>query len=843
MTFKSYFNQSGFSLLEVLVAVVVVSVGFLALASLQINLVRASSDSKSQTTALGLAKDMVEANRSFTSMAGYIDLDKSTSTTAIGGVSYTVTTDSGTNAAASLKRYVFDSKSGAYVPVGNTVSEAALSADTTYAYVLGRDFKRASVVASWLDASGATRTVSIEDVIDGLDPASSANVANALSSITPRKAEVIIFDPTSGVAGEGVIPIAIASDGSKSTAATNPKPIVDKSGNETRFDVLTYAALSNNNALAQARVETVVAACTCDTSQASNTNGYRPSYWTGSRYSPPVLATFTAAAGEPRDGQGKLTVSQSPYCAACCRDHHDPGSLSSSAVKFDPWRSGAHTHYGLDSVGALEAVGVNGRTQYNEACRLIRVDGIFRVAQDFNSEYFNLLRTNNSDGTPEYVPYNSKASGVTNAVTSYQNFVLAYLDTKVVSNATPSSYNNAVANATTDTWKTSTSAYKNSPVIGSTNIDDPTAGVGILRSADHKWVHARGLYVDHLEAEALAAIAAAKQSCITTCTDAEKQTAILSLMPFTTINVSELTDWSPLSGGGGHYVTVSDGGFYSNGAQTDLATPVRGYVTPGSCVPTTQATDTGTGETVSSNSGLVDRAKSFDPNKLNIPPKGIDPDEVAANQTDSQTFNFSGTSPGCGGKYLVEINGYDFSVAGSGVLLKGTNLLNCTSAGVATKPNWFSCDSSNPSSALTIEAHYYNYGVLGSSSGTIISCQGHSYSLTNTDKVFVCKDFALTTTLPASTPVPFNDGYATDSYPVAEATTNWAEYSTANVGVVAAFPSTTTFTKFSTPSITLNFTGPTTARLVWSCAYTPASGSGRTAVAERFVVAAGFKCD
>src|SRR3546814_14167730 len=66
-------------------------------------------------------------------------------------------------------------------------------------------------------------------------------------------------------------------DGSD-TAATKPKPEVAGKSNsqrviETRFDVLTYAALNGtDNALAQSRVETIVAGCTCEDRKSTRLN-------------------------------------------------------------------------------------------------------------------------------------------------------------------------------------------------------------------------------------------------------------------------------------------------------------------------------------------------------------------------------------------------------------------------------------------------------------------------------------------------------------------------------------------------------------------------------------------
>ena len=92
---KIAFKQSqGFSLIEVLVAVTILSVGLLALASLQIALVRASTATKAQSQALALAKDRLETLRNYTTLAGYQNLivDQPTpQATPVGGITYRLT--------------------------------------------------------------------------------------------------------------------------------------------------------------------------------------------------------------------------------------------------------------------------------------------------------------------------------------------------------------------------------------------------------------------------------------------------------------------------------------------------------------------------------------------------------------------------------------------------------------------------------------------------------------------------------------------------------------------------------------------------------------------------------
>src|SRR5262245_51829528 len=85
-------RRQGFSLIEVLVAAAVLSVGLLALISLQASLIRSSSDARAFTTATSLAKDQLETLRTFNNMktgASYQALtDGSDSPGGSGGVNY-----------------------------------------------------------------------------------------------------------------------------------------------------------------------------------------------------------------------------------------------------------------------------------------------------------------------------------------------------------------------------------------------------------------------------------------------------------------------------------------------------------------------------------------------------------------------------------------------------------------------------------------------------------------------------------------------------------------------------------------------------------------------------------
>lgn len=794
MKFSVRSHSCGFSLIEVLVAVVILSVGLLALASLQVNLIRASSDAKAQTNAFALAKDTLETLRSYTDINGYVALAApAVSNPVVGGVTYTVT--------PSVSRWVYNAGTSLYESVNVTATEAALTATVGKTYIVGRDFKKLSVAVAWNDAANNSRSVTLEDMIDGLDPTKSANVAKNASAISPRKVEVLIANPSGTL---GVIPIAIDPSNSESTAATNPRPIIDQGGHETRFDVYTYSAISGNNAIAQARVETTLAGCTCDTATASNTDkAYRPTYWDGTHYIEPTLDT-TPHAGHANLGNGNNAPKESPYCDICCRDHYDSPTLASGKPKFDPWRS-THEHYYYNNSNVLTVAGTT--HTYMEACRMIRVNGIYRVAADLNNEYFNLLETRNDGTTSEYAP-------TTTGVTNYQNIALDYLDAKVVSNNAPNSYNNKVSAGTLTTLESNR------------NINNPTS-ITIQRTADHKYLHSRGLYIDHLESEALDAIAAAKTLCVTnSCTTAEKSVAVLSLMPFTSINLTELSTWAPVASS----IVVTDGSFFSSTG----GTPIRGYVTPGSMNNASAFTIDATSDQMPSNSGLLSTFNAAVGNGL----APIDNDEQTDIATaskinhDAQTFAIPASAVvSSAGFFTIAFTGYNGFSESTPIYpqFSGTNITTCTHATTGNGNNAvtnYTCGVSTlPTAPLALTAVNYNYSVAASTGYTLDNstsngassdnftkgCTGPSGTLYNyttggsDTKLVACKNYTLSTAASnlsgatASPASPTNDTLLTES----------------TVTTVSNVTSTSPYN-----IITLNFSGPTIGLAGYSCTYT-----------------------
>lgn len=527
-TSRRYNAQRGFSMIEVMISIVVLGFGLLALAALQTSVIRSSSDTKAQTLALQLAKEKIEDIRAFETLAGYQAISTGSETTAIslGGVSF--------SRSWGVQRWAYnpDPLVNAFELLGTETGP------TPVGFVENNEVKLVAVTVSWTDANGVTQTVGLEDGIGALSPADGSKVVlnNANTSQT-RKPKVLIYDP-------GASSIPFATGNGSSTAASNPTPVIKGRTDavaETLFDVLTYAG-SSGVVQAQSRVETIVVGCTCSTANApaaTTARGFRPTYWNGYRYAPPVATTDKPTAGWTVPG-GKNNTTESDRCDACCRDHRDPTGIT--GAKFDPWRA-THNHYLVS--GSTRTLANTGT--YTEACRLIRVGGFFRVAADLRNDYFGLLETNNNGDTTNsiqklraYAPRVDTVNVSNDSVKNYQNFVLKYMDDRF-SNNTVYTYNTPLATSTYESTFNLNNPVDNSGVPTSIAIK-PTAAE---KSSDSKWSHARGLYVDWIEPEALDVIKQAQIKCADKSTQILRNGCVLPFVPFTSVNLTELAYWKP----------------------------------------------------------------------------------------------------------------------------------------------------------------------------------------------------------------------------------------------------------------------------------------------------------
>ncbi|MGO4550495.1 prepilin-type N-terminal cleavage/methylation domain-containing protein [Lysobacter sp. 2RAF19] len=487
-------TNTGFSLLEVLVAVALLATGLLALAALQGALARNAAEAKGRARVLALVSSELDALRA-TPFADIASLDGP-----------------------------IDGRNVACGAPANEVEHAAcdsglrgLLLHRTVEPSAGGALKSARVAAEWTAPTGETRTVELRTILGDLALEPNRLHAAAPTSLQPRVrrgVDASILD---------TIPIPIG-DG-RVTAATPPS--IDPLGS-TRFDVLTYTD-EGTGARLENRIETEIVKCACrygaggDRLGSLHRTARWPAIWTGMRYAVYAPEDNAQAPGERYLAGPNPDVPQSPRCRECCRDRHDaPGP--SSHPKFDTASSDpAYRKYALDEAGALVAVDDTGSGDYVDSCRVVRIDGWWRTAADLRGRHFGLLQTRTVDGVPAASRKPDPGAGE-----RYTTFLRDYL--AQYAEGTPENAD----------------ALHDQPARGLNQPD--RIALPAASQTDRRYLHARMLYVDHLEPQARATLDAAidARRAQGACPPGAAVLAdcVLPFLPFFTLDLTDLAQWS-----------------------------------------------------------------------------------------------------------------------------------------------------------------------------------------------------------------------------------------------------------------------------------------------------------
>ncbi|MEO5624089.1 MAG: hypothetical protein ABIQ78_11795 [Dokdonella sp.] len=626
---KPAHRSFGFSMIDVLVAIIVLAISMLALAALQGTLTRNTADARARSQLAAFSEGLLEQARS----ASYDCVGSANAACATATTNGTVTiTPSATGTTVQKNAYRAQAASGvSNLSIAETVAtyyaNAAGSFSTTAPTTVDSttpQYKQVKITATWTDASAQARALALDSIVSPveIDPSNTLTTTSPPGTVLVTTPVVRELNPIA----PGVIPIAVGNG--NDTAATNPKPeILGTKGNQavigTSYNVLTYQAPdANNEVQIQKRVETQVLQCTCKYGTGSTSaadvfaQAYRPTYWDGSKYVAPKATpalTNTNSPG-PAPGTTQNPVVQSDFCLDCCRDHHD---VAGDTVKFDPFNKDVNSlykTYNYDSSNNL-AVAMGTTDVYVAACRLIRVDGQYRTATDLYNDHFGLLAT--KTGATVSIPDDTY-------VAKYQTFVKDYLTQAYVTPGT-----GVLTTAAANT------------LYATDGLDAPTQ-IDILynkTTPDKRYLHARGLYIDHLETLATKAISDA----LGTCTNTDKSQCVLPLLPFTTINATELANWCVTPSSTGCPTTngilqVSNSSIIGG----DPLDPKRGVV---QAEATAKTNDTSTikATLAVSNSGV---AVGY----------AVDPDDVAS-LNDSQFFKVTSGASSTSVPFLVNVSG------------------------------------------------------------------------------------------------------------------------------------------------------------------------------------------
>ena len=595
---------AGFSMIDVLVAIIVLATGLLALAALQGALTRNSADARARSQIAAYSEGLIDQLRS----GGYNNIASVPAFTATSGGTAALRSEaSAAQTAAGVSGLTTTITSDIYNGSGSTFTKAGTGIAAS-----ANSYKQVGVTTAWTDASGQSRTLALNTIVDTTqtNQIDQTLITKSLGSAGSVPGPIVRqYNPG---ATPGVIPIAI---GSSATAATNPQPeVLGKSGSSisgVTYNVLTYTLPdTSQESVIQQNVDTRVITCSCKygTGVTNTANvfaqPFRPTYWSGSNYVSPSATKL----GYSTTGVDS-SATQDSYCDVCCRDRNDPAATGDDQTLFDPFTTD-HAHYRYNSSSTLVAVPSTDTTDaYLNACRLIRVNGQYAVAVDLQNYFFGLLATTNTGTSPIPDP---------TAETTYESFVTTFMTNSI---STLAAGNGPASIAT------ATSAY------ATAGLDSPT-NIGLTGTTDKRYLQARGLYIDYLEPAALTAINNAISTCPSTSTTAS---CVLPLLPFTTINETELANWTSSVGG---VITVTDTASLTS---DDPTAPLRGVTTE-----VNGATNGATANAVAtigiSNSGVVGNIASW----------AVDPNDQTT-LTDSQKFTIGGSSGGGSGTLYFNV--------------------------------------------------------------------------------------------------------------------------------------------------------------------------------------------
>jgi len=413
-------NQTGFSLLELVIGLFIFSIGMLSLASLQGQLTRSQADSAVRSVATNIAEEQIERLRGFglidvdpaDIIPAYADIQDQTHTVTRGNISYTINIQ--------VTDYYYDVITDRFT----TANPESLKVS---------DFKDVTVDVSW----GATadfrisdsQSISASDIGTGgirlTGVVSSVTTQGAARSSTQQQNQALLPDVgyTPGIKPEIV---SLQLGDTRFKESTSPLPRVYRSDErvETRFDVITYSQ-AGDGALFLRREEFIGVSCNCELQAPPNTpdqGGRLPTTWAADEYDKgerAIKPTGTSTSNQ-----------QSIFCDECCRDHHDGATTDgdTAASLYNPFRDssgywdagtfeGDHKHYARNNNGQLVLAQAAGDA-YVEACRMVRVDGFMRVGQDFRQEGRNVFPEDYLNEQSELDDY---SSWVTTSINIFEN--------------------------------------------------------------------------------------------------------------------------------------------------------------------------------------------------------------------------------------------------------------------------------------------------------------------------------------------------------------------------------------------------------------------------------------
>jgi prepilin-type N-terminal cleavage/methylation domain-containing protein len=351
----------GFSLIEVMLAFIIVAVSAAGLVKLQNSYMKQESSSSARESAMHLAENKLDDLRSFTTLA-----------TTTGQFAYQ---DIQTNVGQSLTNGLAAGNhtiGNTTYALGWTVANSPNPLPTNLKYPLRKDI---TITVAWTDQNGSAKTLSLSSSI-----AASTSIGNTEGDTLGGMDDSPQVAYTPGSAPD-VVAITIKAGTKEETS--KPLPTVYQSGDNVvvKTETITYDPESGR----KIQEDQATLSCNCSL-QSGNASKKLPAY--------PLLDSqgqYWELGQSVSKGYGANTSNQnaqSPLCNICCENHFD--GTNSQNGSFDQYYNilrKAHGHYRLSGSNLVTA----GSGSYLEACRLLRVDGFYEPMPDWNLAVINVM--------------------------------------------------------------------------------------------------------------------------------------------------------------------------------------------------------------------------------------------------------------------------------------------------------------------------------------------------------------------------------------------------------------------------------------------------------------------
>jgi len=402
-------ESKGFSLVEVMIAVVVLAIGLLGLAKFQVELTRSVSATKDRSAALALSERKLEDLRAFSQVEAPLDAGGNVipwnNGVDIMAYDYIANDQGGRLSAAP-----YATGSGATLNLSWVVGAVPVLANA----------QEIVVTVGWTDQENQPQLVQLTSIISETHP----GVSSPVNGDTGLTFDDPVISYTPGIAPETVW--TDMGDGVK-RESTAPEITVSQNNQFTEYNFKEVTYNNNNEILRVEELREIN--CVCEL-QATDSITFLPATIELSKDETSYINSFdvdtrkVVAGGKKwgaRATSGQLSQ-QSESCDICCRDHHDKSGVGPDDL-FDPFRpvadydaiTGDHNHYYPNNQGNLVLADGDGDL-YLEACNLISINGIWRVSQDLNlltiksmpeayllGSGFNEYQTYKTDYLTEYV--------------------------------------------------------------------------------------------------------------------------------------------------------------------------------------------------------------------------------------------------------------------------------------------------------------------------------------------------------------------------------------------------------------------------------------------------------